>query len=42
MRTVLDPVAAVERRAVLGGPARVRVLEAIAEAKERWVNASEG
>jgi argininosuccinate lyase len=33
---VLDPAAAVERRSVLGGPARVRVVEAIAEARERW------
>lgn len=35
-RAALDPVAAVERRAVLGGPARVRVVEAIEEARERW------
>jgi argininosuccinate lyase len=33
---VLDPALAVERRSVLGGPARVRVVEAIAEARERW------
>jgi len=32
----LDPTAAVERRTVLGGPARVRVLEAIADARRRW------
>lgn len=33
---VLDPASAVERRAVLGGPAKVRVLEAIADARARW------
>jgi argininosuccinate lyase len=32
----LDPALAVERRTVVGGPARVRVLEAIADAKQRW------
>ncbi|HEY8942853.1 MAG TPA: argininosuccinate lyase [Polyangiaceae bacterium] len=32
----LDPAAAVERRAVLGGPARATVLNAIAEAEARW------
>jgi hypothetical protein len=32
----------VERRIVLGGPARVRVIEAIAEARERWANAVPG
>lgn len=32
----LDPALAVERRTVIGGPARVRVLEAIAEAKKSW------
>jgi len=32
----LDPEAAVERRLVRGGPAKVRVLEAIAEARLRW------
>ena len=32
----LDPKLAVERRDVLGGPARTRVMEAIAEARERW------
>jgi argininosuccinate lyase len=32
----LDPRAAVERRSVLGGPARVRVAEAIVEARQRW------
>ena len=33
---VLDPALAVERRTVIGWPARVRVVEAIAEARERW------
>ncbi len=33
---VLDPALAVERRRVVGGPARERVLEAIAEARLRW------
>jgi argininosuccinate lyase len=32
----LDPALAVERRQVLGGPAKARVLEAIAEARGRW------
>ena len=32
----LDPQAAVERRSVFGGPARARVLEAIADARARW------
>jgi argininosuccinate lyase len=35
-RAALDPAAAVERRALIGGPARVRVVEAIAQARERW------
>jgi argininosuccinate lyase len=34
--SALDPAAAVERRTVVGGPARVRVVEAIAEARRRW------
>jgi argininosuccinate lyase len=37
---VLDPALAVERRSVIGGPARVRVVEAIAEARERWTSAA--
>ncbi len=41
-RAVLEPAAAVERRAVLGGPARERVVEAIAEARARWTNQSPG
>jgi len=36
---VFSVEAAVERRQVLGGPARVRVLEAIAEARSRWAQA---
>jgi len=34
--SALDPAAAVERRRVLGGPAKERVLEAIADARQRW------
>jgi argininosuccinate lyase len=34
--TALDPVAAVERRSVFGGPALKRVVEAIAEGRQRW------
>jgi len=33
---VLDPARAIERRTVLGGPARERVVEAIADARARW------
>lgn len=36
--SVLDPRAAVERRALPGGPARQRVVEAIAEARARWAS----
>ncbi|MEB2311664.1 MAG: argininosuccinate lyase [Sorangiineae bacterium] len=36
LRSVLDPEAAVERRDVVGGPARRRVLEALADARARW------
>ncbi|HWZ89640.1 MAG TPA: hypothetical protein VNW92_12340, partial [Polyangiaceae bacterium] len=32
----LDPEAAVERRSLIGGPAKARVLAAIAEARSRW------
>jgi len=32
----LDPEAAVERRSLVGGPAKARVLTAIAEARARW------
>jgi argininosuccinate lyase len=32
----LDPEAAVERRSLVGGPAKARVLTAIAEARTRW------
>src|SRR5690606_30213639 len=35
-RRALDPHAAVERRGVIGGPAKARVLEAIADARTRW------
>ena len=34
--SALDPAAAVERRTVLGGPARVRVIEAISDARARF------
>ena len=34
--SVLDPARAVERRRVLGGPSRERVIEAIAAARKRW------
>ena len=36
--SALDPRAAVERRTVVGGPARVRVLEAIAVAERAWAS----
>lgn len=36
---VLDPARAVERRKVLGGPARERVAEAIVAARARWKSA---
>jgi argininosuccinate lyase len=36
VKSALDPRQAVERRAVVGGPARARVLEAIADARARW------
>jgi argininosuccinate lyase len=36
VQAALSPAAAVERRNLLGGPARPRVLEAIAEARQRW------
>jgi argininosuccinate lyase len=35
-RRALDPVLCVERRLLLGGPAKERVVEAIAEARGRW------
>lgn len=34
--SALDPAQAVERRSVLGGPAKARVLEAISDARARW------
>lgn len=36
---VFSVEAAVERRQVIGGPARIRVVEAIAEARARWAQA---
>jgi hypothetical protein len=36
IEAVFSVEAAVERRSLLGGPARARVLEAIAEARARW------
>ena len=36
VESALDPKQAVERRAVKGGPAKARVLEAIADARARW------
>ncbi|HEX4335120.1 MAG TPA: argininosuccinate lyase [Polyangiaceae bacterium] len=36
VKSALDPKQAVERRSVKGGPAKVRVLEAIADARARW------
>lgn len=36
MRQALDPRAAVERRSLVGGPARERVLSEVAEARTRW------
>jgi argininosuccinate lyase len=41
-RSALDPEAAVERRTVIGGPARVRVLEAIEDARQRWNGVASG
>jgi argininosuccinate lyase len=36
LSAALDPEAAVERRGLVGGPAKTRVLSAIADAKLRW------
>ena len=36
LRLALDPEAAVERRSLVGGPAKARVQSAIAEARTRW------
>lgn len=36
VRAALDPRQAVERRGLIGGPAKSRVLQAIAEARARW------
>ncbi|MBX3126929.1 MAG: argininosuccinate lyase [Polyangiaceae bacterium] len=38
VRDALDPRRAVERRLVFGGPARERVAEAIAEARQHWAS----
>lgn len=38
LASALDPAAAVERRSLVGGPAKVRVLAAIAEAREFWAS----
>jgi len=35
-RAALDPRAAVERRALVGGPAKARVQEAIAAGRQAW------
>jgi argininosuccinate lyase len=39
LASVLDPAAAVERRAIIGGPAKVQVTRAIAEARNYWDSA---
>jgi argininosuccinate lyase len=36
LRSALDPAAAVERRSLVGGPAKATVLKAIAYARARW------
>jgi argininosuccinate lyase len=41
LRQALDPEAAVERRALFGGPAKPRVLEAIAAARAHWAGLRE-
>jgi argininosuccinate lyase len=38
LRQALDPEAAVERRSLVGGPAKLRVLEAIAAARAHWAS----
>ena len=38
LRQALDPEAAVERRSLVGGPAKARVLEAIASARADWAS----
>jgi argininosuccinate lyase len=40
VRNVLDPELAVERRKLLGGPAKATVIAAIAEARTRWAGAA--
>lgn len=39
-REALDPAAAVERRGLIGGPAKKRVLQEIEEARARWAELS--
>jgi len=41
MAEVFSPEAGVERRQVIGGPARIRVVEAIADARARWAAAAQ-
>lgn len=36
VRSALDPEAAVERRSLVGGPAKARVLAAVEDARNRW------
>ncbi|MGC4090487.1 MAG: hypothetical protein QM756_21955 [Polyangiaceae bacterium] len=36
LQSALDPAAAVERRSLLGGPARARVLDAASHAEREW------
>jgi argininosuccinate lyase len=36
LRSALDPAAAVERRSLLGGPAKATVERAIQHARQRW------
>jgi argininosuccinate lyase len=36
LRSALDPAAAVERRSLIGGPAKATVEKAIASARSRW------
>lgn len=40
VRGVLDPAQAIERRSVLGGPARATVTAALTEARARWARSS--
>jgi len=40
LRSALDPAAAVERRSLIGGPAKATVTAAIAHARARWAASS--